>query len=101
VSAANDVSGGGLLQQSDLPRTAVRYPQPGAVADAKHRRSFKELRPKAAYATLPTRGRDRKNQFCSLTPSITTVEAELASGTLELRMSRRSVPLSQKLRVIL
>ncbi len=40
-------------------------------------------------------------QFCTLTPSITTVDAELAPWTLEARMSRRSVPLIQRLRVIL
>ena len=29
MSAANDVTGGGLLQQAKCSRTAVRYPQPG------------------------------------------------------------------------
>ena len=40
-------------------------------------------------------------QFCSLTPSITTVEAELAPAMLESRISRRRVPLIQRLRVSL
>jgi hypothetical protein len=40
-------------------------------------------------------------QFCTLTPSITTVEAELEPMKLELRMSRRSVPLIDRLRVSL
>ena len=40
-------------------------------------------------------------QFCSLTPSITTVEAELELATLELSTSWRSEPLIQRLRVIL
>ncbi len=45
--------------------------------------------------------RSRASQFCSRTPSITTVEAELLPARLESRMSRRSVPLIQRLRVIL
>jgi hypothetical protein len=43
----------------------------------------------------------KKNQFCSRTPSIPTVDAELAPGMLEFRISRRRVPLTQRLRVIL
>ena len=41
------------------------------------------------------------DQFCSLTPSITTVDAEFDPGEVESSQSRRSVPLSQRLRVIL
>jgi hypothetical protein len=40
-------------------------------------------------------------QFCSLTPSITSVDADPAPTTLESRMSRRKVPLIQRLRVSL
>ena len=40
-------------------------------------------------------------QFCSLTPSITTVDAELEPGTLESRIFRLSEPLIHMLRVIL
>jgi len=42
-----------------------------------------------------------KAQFCNRTPSIATVALELASGTLDSSMSWRSVPLIQRLRVIL
>ena len=52
------------------------------------RRSFHERRPS------PSRG-GKNNYLCSLTPSITTVAAELDSGTLESRISRRTVPLIQ------
>ncbi len=47
-------------------------------------------RPKNA-APRPGHGTYR----CSLTPSITTVAAELEPGTLESRISRRTVPLIQ------
>ncbi|MEH2525421.1 hypothetical protein V1288_003330 [Bradyrhizobium sp. AZCC 2176] len=43
----------------------------------------------------------RQHQFCSLTPSITTVDAVLFPGKFESSQSRRSVPLSQTLRFIL
>jgi hypothetical protein len=42
-----------------------------------------------------------QRQFCNLTPNITTVEAELDSGMLESRISRRRLPLTQRLRVSL
>jgi hypothetical protein len=42
VSEANNMTGGGLLPQSEFLRTAVRYPHP------------------ALRATLPTRGRDQQ-----------------------------------------
>ena len=55
---------------------------------------------RAGYPAI-REGMTAQPQFCNRTPSITTVDAELASGTLESRMSWRSVPLIQRLRVIL
>ena len=50
-------------------------------------------------------GRNRNGscvpQCCNLTPSITTVDAVLLPGKFESSQSRRSVPLSQRLRFIL
>jgi len=40
-------------------------------------------------------------QFCNLTPNSATIALELDSGTLDSRTSWRSVPLIQRLRVIL
>ena len=37
MSAANDVTGGGLFQQAKCSRTAVRYPQPAFRADPRHK----------------------------------------------------------------
>jgi hypothetical protein len=39
-----------------------------------------------------------RGYLCNLTPSITTVAAELDSGWLESRISRRTVPLIQRSR---
>ena len=47
------------------------------------------------------RARDTRPYLCSLTPSITTVAAELEPGTLEFKISRRTVPLIQRSRFIL
>lgn len=72
MSAANDVTGGGLFQQNDYSRTAVRYSHPGL---------------RFARPTLPARGRDKKRML-SYPKDITTMDikvrdsngAQLAEG---------------------
>ena len=54
------------------------------------------------YDLLPqTRRGERAQQFCTLTPTIATVDAVLLPGRLESSQSRRSVPLTHRLRFIL
>ena len=49
----------------------------------------------------PESGGTMRSQFCTLTPSITTVDTVLLPGRFESSQSRRSEPLSQRLRFIL
>jgi hypothetical protein len=63
-------------------------------------RDFCEIRMSRGAGCPPARGMT-SGQFCSLTPSITTVDAVLFPGKFESSQSRRSVPLSQTLRFIL
>ena len=73
--------------------SALRHPPPDRPSAGHLRASFARLD--------PTRGRDKKNQFCNRTPTITTVDAVLLPAMLESSQSRRSVPLSHRLRFIL
>jgi protein PhnA len=82
VSAANEVPGGGLLQQKDFLRTAVRYPHPTG------------LRP----ATLPTRGRD-KNRILFHTKGITTLDIKVRDSNGALLAEGDSVTLIKDLKL--
>ena len=54
-----------------------------------------------SYHYTPPHKGEGQDQFCTRTPSITTVEAVLVRGMLESSTSRRTVPFTHKLRVIL
>jgi len=53
------------------------------------------------FAGMTSLGRGYTAQCCSLTPSIITVDTVLLPGKFESSQSRRSVPRSQRLRLIL
>jgi hypothetical protein len=81
---------------SALPQHAAGYPRVSKI----HRKQEVDGQVKPGHHEREM-GELEADQFCTLTPSITTVEAELEPTKLELRTSRRSVPLIHRLRVSL